>query len=82
MPWTAAHLSNNLTRIQDLLAQGLFLSHSCHVLNLCPRDVWVQHMVVCSQLPGHVMLVTMGWNCSAYFILQWVGIDGPTFHFI
>ena len=49
---------DNLTRIQDRLAQGLIHSHNGRVLNLCLRKVWVQHVVVSPQRSGHVMLVS------------------------
>ena len=48
---------DNLSWIQERLAQGLIHGHSGRVLNLCPREVWVQHVVVSPQWSGHVMLV-------------------------
>ena len=48
--WYMYH--NNLTQMQDRLAQGLIHSHSCPAQLLCPRQEWVQH--VCPQRCGRV----------------------------
>jgi hypothetical protein len=47
---------DDLTQMQHRLGQGL-IHCSCSVVNLCPRELWVLHVVVCPQRSGHVMLV-------------------------